>query len=241
MDGTLTHTGAIDFAAMRRRCCVPAGVDILTHVEAQTEPLKSEYYAIVEEEERLGLARMRLRPECKALFDELKRRGIRRGLITRNNDAAMKQTLVLLEDEEAFEVMLSRSFTPPKPHPAPLLHIAERWGVDPAEMAMVGDSLDDVACGVSAGALAVLIGEAGDKTFEEARPHAHATIRDLTQLLAVIDGLRLNHHEEEAAAADAGGRDGSAAGTGVVLPPPVAEAETAGEDAAAALVQQASA
>lgn len=211
----------------------------MAHVEAQAEPLKSEYYAIVEEEERLGLARMRLRDECKVLFDELKRRGIRRGLITRNNDAAMKQTLVLLEDEGAFDVMLSRSFTPPKPHPAPLLHIAERWGVDPAEMAMVGDSLDDVACGVSAGALAVLIGEAGDATFEEARPHAHATIKDLTQLLAVIDGHRLNHHEE--AEEEAGGRAVDAASIGVVLPLSAAEAKVAAEDAAAPLVQRESA
>lgn len=193
--------GAIDFKAMRMRIACPPGIDILAHVEAQSEPLKSEYYKIVEEEERLGLDRMRLRPECKALFEELKRRGMRRGLITRNNDAAMRQTLVLLEDDSAFEVMLSRSFTPAKPHPAPLLHISSLWGCPPEELAMVGDSLDDIACGAAAGALAVLIGEAGDPTFEHARPHAHATIRELTQLLAVIDGERLIHHDESSPAA----------------------------------------
>ena len=42
---------------------------------------------------------------------------------------------------------LSREFAPYKPDPASLLHIAERWGMPPQEMVMIGDSAkDDVSC-----------------------------------------------------------------------------------------------
>ena len=46
-----------------------------------------------------------------------------------------------------FTPALSREFAPYKPNPASLLHIAEKWGVAPEELAMVGDSAkDDVSC-----------------------------------------------------------------------------------------------
>jgi beta-phosphoglucomutase-like phosphatase (HAD superfamily) len=46
-----------------------------------------------------------------------------------------------------FAPALSREFAPYKPDPASLLHIAERWGMAPGEMVMIGDSAkDDVSC-----------------------------------------------------------------------------------------------
>lgn len=57
----------------------------------------------------------------------------------------MRAVLVRIEHE--FDVALSRSFEPCKPHPAPLLHILERVGASPKEAAMVGDSVDDMDCG----------------------------------------------------------------------------------------------
>jgi hypothetical protein len=38
MDGTLTQPGSIDFAAMRARCGVPSGVDILHHISSPALP-----------------------------------------------------------------------------------------------------------------------------------------------------------------------------------------------------------
>lgn len=46
---------------------------------------------------------------------------------------------------------LTREFTPPKPDPAPLLHICRDWGVHPKNVVMVGDHLHDIQCGKSAG------------------------------------------------------------------------------------------
>lgn len=47
--------------------------------------------------------------------------------------------------------MLGREFIPPKPDPAPILHICTEWGFDPAQVVTVGDSIDDMLAGKRAG------------------------------------------------------------------------------------------
>lgn len=47
---------------------------------------------------------------------------------------------------------------PRKPNPASLHHIAERWGVAPSEITLVGDSLFDAGCAENAGTGLVLVG-----------------------------------------------------------------------------------
>lgn len=213
MDGTLTLPGAIDFKAMRSRCGVPPGVDILAHVDSLEEPHRSAAHAILVEEEEAGLRRMQLRHDCVDMFKTLKAMGVARGLLTRNNCAAMAQTLELLGDPSAFtspDVMLSRKFTPAKPFPDALHHIAKQLGISTAEMCMVGDSIDDIACGVSAGAVAILIGEEDCAYYREAAPHAHHTIRNLAELPGLLHELGCAPHHahahEVAGAAGAAGQ-----------------------------------
>ncbi len=47
---------------------------------------------------------------------------------------------------------------PRKPNPASMHHIAEKWGVSPAEITLVGDSLFDARCAENAGTGLVLVG-----------------------------------------------------------------------------------
>lgn len=47
---------------------------------------------------------------------------------------------------------------PRKPHPASLHHIAAGWGIAPAEITLVGDSLFDARCAENAGTGLVLVG-----------------------------------------------------------------------------------
>ena len=47
---------------------------------------------------------------------------------------------------------------PRKPDPASMHHIAEKWGVSPAEITLVGDSLFDARCAENAGTSLVLVG-----------------------------------------------------------------------------------
>ena len=48
--------------------------------------------------------------------------------------------------------MITRDFTPVKPDPAPLFHIAKMWNTEPKRLLMVGDDKNDIECGIAAGA-----------------------------------------------------------------------------------------
>lgn len=209
MDGTLTAAGAIDFKAMRARTGAPAGTDLIAFCEGHAEPRRSELLGILEEEEAAGLARMALREGCREMLEGLAAAGVHRALLTRNNEAAMAQTVALLAMADPFSIALSRAFTPVKPHPAAIHHICERWGVRPHDVVMCGDSYDDMACGRAAGATTVLI---GSPPPADALPHADFHITTLPQLAAVLESLDLLPPPT----ADGG----AGAGAGAPPPPP---------------------
>lgn len=82
---------------------------------------------------------------------------------------------------EPFSPVITRGFRPPKPSPAGILHIAKAWDVlskdDPVPvegekhadvpLIMVGDSIDDMVAGYTAGAVTVLLRSKGKEELEE--------------------------------------------------------------------------
>lgn len=48
--------------------------------------------------------------------------------------------------------VLTRDFKPVKPHPAAIIHIAEKWNTEPKALMMIGDDKNDINCGNAAGA-----------------------------------------------------------------------------------------
>ncbi|XP_039127000.1 haloacid dehalogenase-like hydrolase domain-containing protein At2g33255 isoform X2 [Dioscorea cayenensis subsp. rotundata] len=171
MDGTLT-VPVIDFPAMYRtvlgedtyaslRSASPSGgIDILHHIETWAPAEQQRAYEIIAHFEQQGLDRLQIMPGALELCRFLDSKKIRRGLITRNVDAAVD--LFHQRFGIMFAPALSREFRPYKPDPAPLLHICSTWGVSPNEVMMIGDSLrDDVVCGRRAGAFTCLLDETG--------------------------------------------------------------------------------
>ncbi|KYF54468.1 phosphoglycolate phosphatase [Sorangium cellulosum] len=72
-----------------------------------------------------------------------------------------------------FQAVVAGGDTPEKkPSPAPLLHLAERLGVPPRRMVMVGDGPQDIECARRAGvrSIAVLGGFGSHQELVEARP-----------------------------------------------------------------------
>jgi phosphoglycolate phosphatase len=74
-----------------------------------------------------------------------------------------------------------------KPHPAPLLHVAERFGVPPARLLMVGDSANDAQAARAAGCPVLLL----PYGYNEGRP-VHGVDADgiVESLVAVADRVR---------------------------------------------------
>jgi len=96
-------------------------------------------------------------------------------------------TLRALDLERYFRVVVAGGDPPaPKPSPEPLLFIAERFGLEPAELVMVGDGPQDVQAGRAARArtVAVLGGMAEKERVLAAEPDAVlATLEELPALI----------------------------------------------------------
>jgi len=68
-----------------------------------------------------------------------------------------KSECTVPNEHAGFSPILTRDFTPCKPHPAPILHICEQWGLKPSEVVMIGDMRDDMLCGRAAGCPTILL------------------------------------------------------------------------------------
>lgn len=221
MDGTLTLPGSIDFAAMRARVGAPPGIDVLDFIESQPdEETRKRLHEFIEDEEEAGFRRQELMPDAGAVLDALGALALRLAVVTRNNEMVMARTLALSGLRPgAFSVTLSRSFTPSKPHPAPVLHVAERWGCSAGEVVIVGDSRDDVLSGRAAGARTVLVGTPGLHGHDAAAPHADAVVRTLSDVLGVLQawdpGLALEPSDPCRGVAQPGAAAAAAAATAV--------------------------
>jgi len=76
-----------------------------------------------------------------------------------------------------------------KPHPAPLLYIAERLGVPAPELVMVGDGPQDILAARAAGALGIGV-RGGILPFERlAAASPDVLLDDLSELPAFLQGL----------------------------------------------------
>ena len=152
---------------------------------------------------RLGLDRALLDPVCDVFFD-------RRFSLMRLFDdvrpvlAALRPSYVLgvgsngnsdtarcgLSGEFAFEVYAHVGGVPAKPHPDFFSRLVSAAGVEPTEIAYVGDSLDhDVAPAQSAGLRAIWLDRTGNGLPPGYEPDA--VVRGLTYLPMVLTHLPL--------------------------------------------------
>lgn len=107
LDGTLTAPGAISFDQLRTRIGMPSSGSILAWIAANARDSAEQAHmeALVWEEERLALDRMRLGGGFADLAATIQDRGasLRTAICTRNNGEAL----------EAFDALLQRSGFPP--------------------------------------------------------------------------------------------------------------------------------
>lgn len=158
MDGTLT-VAVHDFARIRRELDIPAGDDILAHIDARgAEAARSAHAWLLEHERELALA-ARPAPGALRLVRGLQVRGCRLGVLTRNANALALLTLEAIGLRDCFDAgdVLGRDEAVPKPDPDGLRQLAARWGVAPTQLTMVGDHDYDLACARAAGAHAILV------------------------------------------------------------------------------------
>jgi HAD superfamily hydrolase (TIGR01509 family) len=183
MDGTLT-LAVHDFPAIKRALDIPEDDDILHHLAAlPADEAAGKRAWLLEHERELAYAASPA-PGARELLHALLDRGCRLGVLTRNAHELALVTLqaVGMGDCFASDDILGRDEAPPKPHPGGLLHLAQKWGIAPQELVMVGDYRFDLECAKAAGARSVLVNVPDNPWPELADLHAP----DCAQLLRAL-------------------------------------------------------
>jgi HAD superfamily hydrolase (TIGR01509 family) len=174
MDGTLT-LAVHDFPAIKRALDIPEDEDILQHLAAlPADEAAGKRAWLLEHERELAYAASPA-PGARELLHALRDRGCRLGVLTRNAHELALVTLqaVGMGDCFASDDILGRDEAPPKPHPGGLLQLAQKWGIAPHELVMVGDYRFDLQCARAAGARGVLVNVPDNLWPELTDLHAH--------------------------------------------------------------------
>lgn len=142
---------------MRDALGISKEIDILDFVNSlppeQEEVAQKKLQAI----ERKAMIDMVPQPGLNEVMNYLKRENIPKSICTRNFPIPVQHLLDNFLSDHEMNPLVTREFKPPKPAPDGILHIAKQWNMDPNNIVMVGDSIDDMKAGHAAGAATVLL------------------------------------------------------------------------------------
>ena len=138
-----------------------------------------------------GQAPMSEAVPLRPLLSALRGRGLRLGVATNDSEVPARRHLANHGITDCFDFISGYdSGHGAKPGPGMCLAFARALGLDPARVAMVGDSRHDLDAGRAAGmrVVAVLTGIAGR---EELEPHADVVLADIGALPGWLSGLKV--------------------------------------------------
>jgi FMN phosphatase YigB (HAD superfamily) len=101
------------------------------------------------------------RPSLRGLLDELKAKGIRMAVLSDYGCVKERLEKLGLPVSMFDSVSSCEAAGALKPHPRPFLAIAEKWGIEPAQILVIGDRVDtDGAAAKNAGMQFVMVSDA---------------------------------------------------------------------------------
>ena len=129
-------------------------------------------------------------PGANALLAALSARGIALALVTTKMQIVARAVVAALGWSEVFAAIVGQdSAARPKPAPDPAQYALALLGVLPEDAAFVGDTDNDILCGLAAG-VAVVIGLAGTRTAEKLREAGAAYVcQDLAAVRALLTNV----------------------------------------------------
>ena len=186
LDGTITEP-FFDFDAIRREMGFgPDAGPILELMEKMTPPQRQNAERILEYHEEKAVSESKLNPGAKGTLDELRKRGVLIGILTRNK----RENAFAVADKHnlKFDGVVGREEGPVKPDAFGVEHLCKQFGIRPQEALVVGDYLFDLLCARSAGAVSVLL--ANHKRADEFAQHADFVIENIADIIQIIEGKK---------------------------------------------------
>jgi HAD superfamily hydrolase (TIGR01549 family) len=184
LDGTITQP-FFDFDAIRKEMGYPSDAGpILELMEKMTPVQRQEAERILRGHEEKAVAESTLNPGAKETLEELRRRKILIGILTRNK----KDNAFAVAEKHGlkFDAVVGREDGPVKPDAFGVLYLCEKFAIMPQEALVVGDYLFDLLCARAANAIPVLL--KNHHKADEFAKHADFVIENITDLLKIIDG-----------------------------------------------------
>ncbi|OJJ49255.1 hypothetical protein ASPZODRAFT_13980 [Penicilliopsis zonata CBS 506.65] len=191
VDGTLCLPQHYMFSEMRAALGIDKSIDILQHIrDLPTSQEREAAVQKVRDVEREAMLKQEPQPGLVRLMDYLQSRKLERALCTRNFEAPVQHLIRNHLPGHIFLPIITRD-TPnvlPKPDPAGILYIAEEWGLKNRadSLIMVGDSLDDMTAGHTAGAATVLLANERNGHLKE-HEHTDLWIDRLDDLVEILE------------------------------------------------------
>ncbi len=183
LDGTITQP-YFDFDSIREEMGLAKDAGPVWELMQKMSPQqRSRAEQILHFHENRAVTESRLNAGAKETLEALRRKGIRIGILTRNRRA--NALAVGAKHGLKFDGVVGREEGPVKPDAFGVVALCEQFGIEPADVLVVGDYLFDLMCAKSAGAVAVLLDN--QNRADEFAEHADFVVENIPQILEVIE------------------------------------------------------
>ncbi|ODQ81800.1 hypothetical protein BABINDRAFT_160040 [Babjeviella inositovora NRRL Y-12698] len=164
--------------------------DILHHIAALSPAEQEQAHHKIEAVEVKAMTQMQPQPGLSDIMAYITKNNLPRAIVTRNKMVPVNHLMSqFMESHHVFDPIITRDFLPTKPDPAPLLHVIhERWAerIDPEDVMMVGDSIDDMQAGASAGCVTVLVAHEKNGYLRD-RDIVDYVVKDLGEIVGLLE------------------------------------------------------
>ncbi|MBC7114448.1 MAG: hypothetical protein PWR13_972 [Archaeoglobi archaeon] len=155
LDGTLTEFNVRVGEVKRAIGC--GEMPILEFLETLDEEKRRRAERILREEEIRAAKSCELKKGVKELLENLRRRGLRLAILTRNHRKAVE--IVLRRFQLSFDFVYTREDGKFKPSKEAMFRVLNSLGVSKDEAIFIGDHEIDRVCGTLSGVRTLIIGE----------------------------------------------------------------------------------
>ncbi len=192
-DGTLTKPGALDFDRIKQAIGCPPEIPVLEYMRSITDSVRRrEVSQILDRFEMEGAEISLPNAGAETVIPYLKERGILIGILTRNTRKTVVRALENFEGTgiSDFDLVITRDDQlKPKPHPEGILWAAQKMGIRPEHILMVGDFAFDMEAGRRAGAVTLFLDNHSRKKTDVERAFTISTLENLEEIIRLGEPL----------------------------------------------------
>ena len=185
MDGTVVEA-PYDWEKIRSDLDT-RGKPILVYIDSLKEPEKSKKWKKLEKYEHEATRKANLKQGIYEFLDFLKKKNIKRALVT--NNSRENVSFILKKFKLEFDYVITRESGLWKPSGAPFLAVLNRFGLKEEECCVIGDSHFDIKAGAEAGITKIFILNSNREKFTSTYVEVFSSMEEIKKKIAsLIEG-----------------------------------------------------